>query len=112
MIQVVTTVVGTACYPLDTIRRRIMMQVSYAPWLDAVCVYIAVYGPDCVQVRVAEGGDYLYQGGWHCFRQIMATEGTRGLFRGLSANLLRGVGGSLLLVGYDEARSLLSSTIP
>ena len=37
----------------------------------------------------------------------MREEGVRGLFHGLTANLLRGMGGALLLVGYDEAKKFL-----
>ena len=38
---------------------------------------------------------------------ILREEGVRGLYHGLSVNLIRGIGGAILLVGYDEAKALL-----
>jgi hypothetical protein len=58
------------------------------------------------QVRL-DDGTCLYRGGVDCLVKILKHEGPRGLFHGLSANLLRGVGGTLLLVGYDEAKAWL-----
>ena len=81
----VTTVVGVACYPLDTIRRRIMMQVQ------------------------TQQGEFLYKNAWHCIQVIFKQEGFRGFFVGYSANLIRGVGGALLLVGYDEVKPIFKT---
>lgn len=53
-------------------------------------------------------GTHIYKSGWHCFQTIIREEGFRGLFKGLSANLVRGAGGSLLLVGYDEIKKVMS----
>lgn len=90
--QAVTTVSGTLCYPLDTIRRRIMMQAKERtgnlPYHSTVHVY-------------------YYKNSWHCFTRIVKEEGAHALFHGLGVNLVRGMSGSLLLVGYDELRSLL-----
>jgi len=85
--QTVTTVAGTLCYPLDTIRRRIMMQSKM--------------NNNSQQLR--------YSSGIHCFKMIMKEEGVKGLFRGLSVNLFRGISGSILLVGYDEFNSFFKS---
>ncbi|KAG5184853.1 mitochondrial ADP/ATP translocator [Tribonema minus] len=79
--QAVTTAAGTAVYPLDTLRRRMMMQAGRA--------------------------DVLYAGSWHCARTVAREEGVRGFYRGLSANLVRGVGGALMLVLFDEIRVLM-----
>ena len=39
----------------------------------------------------AEGrGQLMYKNGFDCFKVILREEGVAGLFRGLSANLLRG----------------------
>ena len=80
--QSVTTLVGTLCYPIDTVKRRMMMQGDKA---------------------VA-----LYKSGWHCFTSIIQKEGPRGLFHGLSVNLFRGVFGALLLVLYDGIKPVVS----
>jgi len=87
--QLVTTVAGTLCYPLDTVRRRMMMQTREET--------ISVSG----NIRSAQP---YYRNTWHCLVRILREEGPRGLFRGLGANLVRGMSGSLLLVGYDEVR--------
>jgi hypothetical protein len=34
--------------------------------------------------------------------------GIRGFYQGLTANIFRGVGGALLLVGYDEAQKMVN----
>ena len=47
--------------------------------------------------------------GTHCFLSIMREEGIRGLYQGLSVNLIRGIGGAILLVGYDEAKAMLKT---
>lgn len=46
----------------------------------------------------------MYKNSFHCVRTVLATEGYRGFYRGLSANMVRGVGTSALLVLYDEIR--------
>lgn len=75
---------GTLCYPVDTIKRRMMIQVDF----DATGAWM---------------------NGRDCLRNILRTEGWRGLFSGLSVNLVRGVSGALLLVCYDEAKKSLGS---
>ncbi|ROW12018.1 hypothetical protein VPNG_05223 [Cytospora leucostoma] len=76
----VTTGAGIASYPLDTVRRRMMMTsgqaVKYASSLDA-------------------------------FRQIVAKEGVKSLFKGAGANILRGVAGAGVLSIYDQLQLLL-----
>ncbi|CAM9865797.1 unnamed protein product [Phaeothamnion confervicola] len=82
--QTVTTLGGTAVYPLDSVRRRMMMQAGRGP-------------------------DAQYKGSWHCAVSVWRGEGVRGFYRGLSANLVRGGGGALLLVLYDEIRAAIRS---
>lgn len=76
----VTTGAGIASYPLDTIRRRMMMTsgeaVKYKNTLDAA-------------------------------RQIVAKEGIKSLFKGAGANILRGVAGAGVLSIYDKLQVLL-----
>ncbi|KAF9248676.1 hypothetical protein DTO006G1_4672 [Penicillium roqueforti] len=76
----VTTGAGVASYPLDTVRRRMMMTsgeaVKYSSSMDAA-------------------------------RQIIAKEGFKSLFKGAGANILRGVAGAGVLSIYDKAQLLL-----
>lgn len=50
----------------------------------------------------------LYRSSLHCARQMLIDEGYRGFYRGLSANIARGVGTSALLVLYDEIRVIFN----
>lgn len=76
----VTTGAGIASYPLDTIRRRMMMTsgeaVKYSSSLDAG-------------------------------RQIIAKEGVKSLFKGAGANILRGVAGAGVLSIYDQMQLIM-----
>merc|ERR1711981_92349 len=76
----VTTGAGIASYPLDTIRRRMMMTsgeaVKYKSSLDAAS-------------------------------KIMAAEGVRSFFKGAGANILRGVAGAGVLSIYDQVQLLM-----
>ncbi|KAI0982172.1 hypothetical protein GJ496_003013 [Pomphorhynchus laevis] len=71
----VTVVAGLISYPIDTIRRRMMM---------------------------TSGQAVKYNGSWDCFKGIVRTEGYVGLMRGASANILRGVAGAGVLAGFDD----------
>ena len=77
MAQIVNMLASTAHYPLDSIRRRLMMQ-SNKPAAEKV-----------------------YHSAWHCMKVIYRTEGVRGFYLGLGTNYIRSVGGALLLVSYD-----------
>lgn len=76
----VTTFSGIAAYPLDTVRRRMMMTsgeaVKYKSSIDAA-------------------------------RQIIASEGVKSLFKGAGANILRGVAGAGVLSIYDQVQLLM-----
>ncbi|XP_007252204.2 ADP/ATP translocase 2 [Astyanax mexicanus] len=76
--QSVTTVAGIISYPFDTVRRRMMMQSGL------------------------KGGDAFYTGTVDCWRKIAREEGMQAFFKGTFSNILRGVGGALVLVLYDE----------
>merc|ERR1712075_8348 len=67
-----------ASYPFDTVRRRLQMQSEKPP------------------------EEWVYKGTMHCFGKIAKDEGTAALFKGAGANVLRTLGGALVLVGYDE----------
>jgi len=74
--QVVTTVSGLISYPLDTVRRRLMMQSGQK--------------------------EVLYKGTLDCFAKIYSKEGGKAFFKGALSNIFRGAGASLVLVMYDE----------
>jgi solute carrier family 25 (adenine nucleotide translocator) protein 4/5/6/31 len=76
----VTTAAGVASYPLDTIRRRMMM---------------------------TSGEAVKYKSSLDAGRQIIANEGVKSLFKGAGANILRGVAGAGVLSIYDQAQLLL-----
>jgi solute carrier family 25 (adenine nucleotide translocator) protein 4/5/6/31 len=73
----VTTVAGLAAYPIDTVRRRMMMNSGLAK------------------------EDQKYKSSIHAFGLIMKEEGVPAFFRGAGANIARGLGGTLVLVGFD-----------
>jgi len=81
--QIVTTVSGITSYPFDTVRRRLMMQSG------------------------RKGGDIMYTGTLDAWRKIAKQEGPKAFFKGAFSNVLRGTGGALVLVFYDELKVLM-----
>lgn len=71
---VVTTAAGLASYPIDTIRRRMMM---------------------------TSGEGVKYRSSVHAAQVILQSEGVASFFRGAGANILRGVAGAGVLSGFD-----------
>jgi len=71
----VTIGAGLASYPLDTVRRRMMM---------------------------TSGEAVKYSSSFHAFNEIVKKEGTASLFKGAGANILRAVAGAGVLAGYDK----------
>jgi len=49
----------------------------------------------------------LYKGAWNCFTRIVKDEGSKALFKGAGANVLRGTGAALVLVLYGEAKAFM-----
>jgi len=80
--QVITGFSGLFSYPLDTVRRRLMMQSGRA--------------------------DILYSGTFDCFNKILKNEGPKAFFKGALSNIIRGAGGSLVLVLYDELQRIFN----
>jgi len=76
----VTTGAGIASYPLDTVRRRMMM---------------------------TSGEAVKYKSSFDAFQKIVAAEGVRSLFKGAGANILRGVAGAGVLSIYDQVQLIL-----
>jgi len=75
----VTIVAGLASYPLDTVRRRMMM---------------------------TSGEAVKYKNSFDCMTQIVAKEGVKSLFKGAGANILRGIAGAGVLSGFDKIGEL------
>jgi len=71
----ITIVAGLASYPLDTVRRRMMM---------------------------TSGEAVKYRSSMHCMSSIVSKEGVMSLFKGAGANVLRAVAGAGVLAGYDQ----------
>ena len=71
----ITVGAGLASYPIDTIRRRMMM---------------------------TSGEAVKYNGSIDCGMVILKNEGVKSFFKGAGANILRGVAGAGVLAGYDR----------
>jgi len=78
--QCVTGISGLISYPLDTVRRRLMMQSGEKK--------------------------SMYNGTLDCFVKIAKNEGNHAFFKGAYSNIIRGAGGSLVLVMYDEMQRI------
>ncbi|QRV76080.1 mitochondrial carrier protein [Ceratobasidium sp. AG-Ba] len=76
----VTIGAGLASYPLDTIRRRMMM---------------------------TSGSAVHYKSMFDAGSQIIAKEGAKSLFKGAGANILRGVAGAGVLSLYDKLQQVM-----
>ncbi len=68
-------------YPLDTIRRNLMMQSGRA--------------------------DVLFNNASGCVKYIMAKDGFKGFYKGAMMNNVRAIGSALVLVIYDELKALM-----
>ena len=80
--QVVTVGAGIVSYPLDTVRRRLMMNAGKT------------------------GADSMYDGTLDCFKKILKNEGPNAFFKGCLSNVIRGTGGALVLVFYDKLQAM------
>ena len=81
--QTVSILAGTLCYPIDSVRRRMMMQAG-VPLIDRT-----------------------YRNSVHALRVIAVEEGMRGFYLGIGPNLVRSIGAALLLVVYDGVKVIL-----
>jgi len=76
----ITIGAGLASYPIDTVRRRMMM---------------------------TSGEAVKYRSSMHCFLEIVNKEGSKSLFKGAGANILRAVAGAGVLAGYDQLQLIV-----
>merc|ERR1712050_659208 len=77
---------GFISYPFDTVRRRLQMQAE----------------------KPQE--QWLYKGTLDCAVKIVKDEGMGAMFKGFGANVLRTLGGALVLVGYDEIKRIIGAS--
>ncbi|XP_048430805.1 ADP,ATP carrier protein 1, mitochondrial-like [Pyrus x bretschneideri] len=77
---VITNGAGLASYPIDTVRRRMMM---------------------------TSGEAVKYKSSLDAFSQILKNEGAKSLFKGAGANILRAVAGAGVLAGYDKLQEIV-----
>ncbi|GFZ18177.1 ADP/ATP carrier 2 [Actinidia rufa] len=77
---VITNGAGLASYPIDTVRRRMMM---------------------------TSGEAVKYKSSLDAFSQILKNEGAKSLFKGAGANILRAVAGAGVLAGYDKLQMIV-----
>lgn len=77
----VTVVAGLLSYPIDTVRRRMMMAAGHS--------------------------GQQYGGSLSCAAEIMRNEGMRSFFKGAGANIIRGVAGAGVLAIYGQLELLL-----
>jgi len=78
----VTVTSGLISYPIDTIRRRMMM---------------------------TSGQAVKYKGSIDCTVQILRNEGFMAMMKGAGANILRGVAGAGVLAGFDKFKEIYIS---
>jgi len=76
----ITIMAGLASYPIDTVRRRMMM---------------------------TSGEKVKYNGSMDCMAKIIKDEGVSSLFKGAGANILRAVAGAGALAGYDKLQVMV-----
>jgi len=75
----VTVTAGLCSYPIDTIRRRMMM---------------------------TSGEAVKYNGSIDCTVQVLKNEGVLSFYKGAGANILRGMAGAGVLAGFDKFKQL------
>jgi solute carrier family 25 (adenine nucleotide translocator) protein 4/5/6/31 len=76
----ITIGAGLASYPIDTVRRRMMM---------------------------TSGEAVKYKSSMHAFSEIIKKEGVKSLFKGAGANILRAIAGAGVLAGYDQLQIIM-----
>jgi len=79
----ITIGAGLASYPIDTVRRRMMM---------------------------TSGEAVKYRSSLHAFNEIVQREGVKSLFKGAGANILRAIAGAGVLAGYDRLQLIAFGT--
>ena len=76
----VTATAGFIDYPIDTTRRHMMM--------------------------TSGGNTEKYRSSFECAKDIKRTQGYKGFYKGVSANILRGIAGAIVLAGSDKLKEI------
>lgn len=79
--QITTILANQFAYPLDTVRRSLMMQSGEA--------------------------EKNYKGTIDCFQKIFQKDGMKGFFKGGASNIIRSTGGALVLVFYSKIKTMI-----
>lgn len=61
-------------------------------------------------MMMTSGAAVKYDSSLHCFREVVKHEGTKSLFKGAGANILRAIAGAGVLSGYDQLQILMFGT--
>lgn len=85
--QFIVSTSETISFPLDTVRRKLMMQSG----------------------RKGTKVEIKYTGTMDCYKKTLAEEGIQGFFKGNLSNIYRSVGSSLVLVLYDQVKYKLKN---
>lgn len=85
--QTVTALSGLLSYPLDTVRRRMMMQSGLSK------------------------EEVMYKNTLDCWKKILVNEGPSAFFKGAFSNILRGTGAALVLTMYAPIKNKISNII-
>ena len=81
--QSVTLISENISYPIDTIRRRLMVESG------------------------KHISDKKYVNVWDCINYIYKENGFKGFYKGIYANIFRSISSSLVLVLYDEINKFM-----
>lgn len=85
--QSFTIIAGLCFYPLDTVRRRIMIESGKPKHLK------------------------IYKNSFHCIYKIIKEEGYFGMYKGYMTNAIKTIGSSVILVLYDELKKTVKKKI-
>ncbi|KAL2723499.1 ADP/ATP translocase 3-like [Vespula maculifrons] len=85
--ETVTALSGLLSYPLDTVRRRMMMQSGL------------------------KKEEVMYKNTLDCWKKILINEGPAAFFKGAFSNILRGTGAALVLTMYAPIKNKISNII-
>lgn len=81
--QTVSIISENISYPIDTIRRRLMVESG------------------------KHSNDKKFKSAWECTKYIHKEHGYKGFYKGLYANIFRSLSSSLVLVFYDEINKFM-----
>lgn len=95
------TVAGLVAYPIDTGLIFIFLFSNYG-----FAIYFLVRRRLMMQSGVP-AEERFYRGTIDCTKKIMEKEGGAAFFKGAGSNVLRGMGGAIVLAVYDEFKKHL-----